>query len=228
MGIWVLPPSVLAPPEPGEVHVWRAETSVLPGPDLAILSADEAERARRFRTAEDRRRFAVTRAMLRAILGRYLGQPPAALRFNYGELGKPTLDDACNPAKLTFNVSHSGDYALLAFARDIAVGVDVEHLLIERNTQGIARRLLAPTRYDQWLRMPEPARKRELLQAWTRREAVGKALGIGVSAEQEPNEHAISDLTDWSISDLDIAAGYVGTLAVRARQIEVRLWECKQ
>src|SRR5437870_3188767 len=63
-----------------------------PGPELAILSADEQARAMRFVRARDRRRFARCRAALREILGRLLGEPAGSLRFRAAGMGKPELD----------------------------------------------------------------------------------------------------------------------------------------
>ncbi|CAA9549445.1 MAG: hypothetical protein AVDCRST_MAG19-668, partial [uncultured Thermomicrobiales bacterium] len=92
MPLWNAPPLTLTLGADA-VHVWRAaldRPGELPGL-LAALSADERERAGRFRADRDRGRFVAARGLLREILGRYLGREPGSLRFRYGAHGKPTL-----------------------------------------------------------------------------------------------------------------------------------------
>src|SRR2546421_12655378 len=86
----------------------------------ALLSPDEIAKADRFAFPELRARSAAARGQLREILGAALERDPASLRFDYGPRGKPDLSGA----PLRFNVSHSGELALVALAlREI--GVDV-------------------------------------------------------------------------------------------------------
>lgn len=103
-----------------EVHVWRAFLGISE-PDLhriaPALSDDEHSRAERFRFPADRRAFLVSRAVLRCILGRYLGEAPAKLSFTYGVHGKPALAGS-EFQWLRFNASHSHGLALYAVARE--------------------------------------------------------------------------------------------------------------
>src|SRR5579872_1931989 len=86
------------------------------------LSEDERRRAQRYAFLRDRVRFIAARSFLRRTLGRHRGVDPASLRFAYGLRGRPELEGA--PA-LQFNLSYSGDQALLAVSRDGPLGVDV-------------------------------------------------------------------------------------------------------
>ena len=79
-----------------EVHVWRVslEVDATEVKSLApVLSADERERAGRFRFHKDRDNFTVARGMLRVLLGRYLNLEPSRLEFSYGPHGRPALRD---------------------------------------------------------------------------------------------------------------------------------------
>src|SRR6266545_3824942 len=111
---------------PSEIHVWRIE---LNQPDAVrrrcwdLLSADERERAERFRFAVHQRRFTVAHGAVREILGEYVAVDPHDLRFETTGNGKPLLAGAT----VTFNLSHSADLAVLAVGTDVRIGVDVEH-----------------------------------------------------------------------------------------------------
>src|SRR5258708_1995291 len=112
----------------GEIDVWWERLDADPDQVAslsALLSPDETARAGRFRHPRHRDRFTVRRGMLRSILGAYLGQNPAMLRFGYGPFGKPALDHGSGTGGLCFSVSHSHGIALYALARGVDVGVDV-------------------------------------------------------------------------------------------------------
>lgn len=136
------------PPQPrletGLLDVWRADLTAV-GDELSqTLSSDERERAERMLSEHNRSLWMRSRGVLRALLGRYLDEDPGTLRFSTGAHGKPALLEA-TPAgsmpgsgrkprptvPLQFNLSHSGDLAVYAFAAGPAVGIDVE---LERRT----------------------------------------------------------------------------------------------
>ena len=102
------------------------------------LSEDEVARANRFRFEEDRIRWIRARSSLRLILSRYAGSDPAELVFCYGKHGKPALVGATG---VEFNLSHSGDWAMVAVARSVPVGVDIERMRANVDIAALLRRL---------------------------------------------------------------------------------------
>ena len=114
-----------------EVHVWRAPLE-MPASDREhlqqVLVDEELERARRFHFEKDRRHWIVAHAILRSLLGQYLGSDPRSLRFTSNSYGKPLVAPPLAGKRLHFNLSHSGDLALYAFAYESEVGVDVEQM----------------------------------------------------------------------------------------------------
>jgi 4'-phosphopantetheinyl transferase len=128
-----------------------------------FLSEEEAARAARFRFEGDRVRWRRARSALRAILSRYAGVAPEALGFVYGPHGKPALSSASN---IEFNLSHAGDWALIAVAGPVPVGVDIERIRPHIDMAALLRRLGESVPPDG-----------DLYQAWTRREARSKAAG---------------------------------------------------
>ena len=218
------------PPLPGarEVHVWRVKVpNTISIRTRELLSRDEQERADRFRQPEDRRRFTVARASLRSILGEYQALDPQSLRFSYSELGKPALFSSSNPANLSFSVAHSGAYALVACGSGLTLGVDVEHLRLLRDVDLLAKSLLPPADYAQLIAKPAELQKRDLLQEWTRREAVGKALGTGIAIAVSGNEAALANPAHWTIRDIDMGHEYVAALAAETADLQLFLYDCE-
>ena len=188
-----------------EVHVWR--TSLCSGWELAweILSAEEKARAEQFHFERDKRRFVLCRAALRGQIARYTGVAPQDAALEYGPFGKPRLPASC---RLEFNVSHSGDAALLAFARH-AVGVDIEAIRPVRHALSVAESFFAPSEIAD-LRLVEPAElDAAFLRCWTRKEARAKGLGEGLSGPDRNRE-----LGNWRFHDLDAGPGFMAALAV--------------
>ena len=170
-----------APPRlgAGEVHVFAARLDDPAAAPPPWLSPDERRRAARFHFERDRRRFAAARGILRAILGRYLGLDPSALGFAYGHHGKPAL--ASPSAGPRFNVSHSGGLALLAFAAEHEVGVDVEQERPVPEMDSIRERNFSARENAELGVLPEAERGRAFFRCWTRKEAFIKAIGDGLS-----------------------------------------------
>src|SRR3954467_8045772 len=124
-------------PRPDEVHVWAGVLAAQPAPVGAVLSEDELLRAAAFKVEDGRRNFVATRGALRILLGRYLDEDPAAIRFTVAKNGKPGF---VHPSSLQFNVSHSGDVALIVVGH-VDVGVDVEQIKPRQDLTGLAKRV---------------------------------------------------------------------------------------
>lgn len=170
-----------------EVHVeWLRIDAFRPGL-VALretLSEPERERADAFHFREDRDLFTITRAALRALLGRYLELPPRQVPLAAGAYGKPILDLA-ESRELCFNVSHAGDVSLLALTRARRVGVDVEQIRAGFPFREVAGRVFSERERAE-LESVAPERQLEaFFCGWTRKEAYLKALGTGFSSPLE-------------------------------------------
>ena len=196
-----------------EVHVWRfsllcagTETDRL----QSLLTADERDRAHRFRYERHRSAYIACRAGLRILLGRYLDRTtnpqarsssprlpngetpelcPAPLsRHGYysgtlhvNAFGKPFLPPEHSDQDLRFNVSHSGGVALIAIAQGREVGVDIEAIRSGADHLAISERFFSE-RERSALRTLSSTRQRDAFFAcWTRKEAYIKARGKGLS-----------------------------------------------
>lgn len=142
------------PPEPGEIHVWRAHVP------------------------EDDSRGAARRA-LASLLADYLGGAGAA-ELDVSDGGKPRL--ARDPGRLSFNLSHSGGLAMVAIAPGgTDVGIDVERLRPRRELVRLAQRWLPAADAAAVATAVEAEREAVFYAAWTRHEARVKCTGAGLA-----------------------------------------------
>ena len=184
-------PSHIQPLEasPLNVMLWRVDLDVnLLASDLAMLSAAEQDRAARFRFVRDARRYGASHVALRQILAQALGlTDPARIAYEHNPHGKPQL-----AAKgLHFNMSHSGDWALIGISTSHALGVDLEVCKSMPDAPDLARRHFTATEYSAYLASPLVQREAAFLRGWTRKEACLKALGSGLSIEPQGFEAGI-------------------------------------
>lgn len=143
----------------------------------AILNESERDRARRFRLESDGRRWSSFRAQLRIILAHVLNLPTSEVALIFSDLGKPLL--APPHDGLHFNLSHCADLGLVGLCLDGPIGVDVEPEDRDVDLPECETMFCHPLEI---MELPEnrAARAKRLLEIWTAKEAVLKALGTGL------------------------------------------------
>ena len=153
------------------------------------------------------RERAEARARLLELLAERLGCPESDISLIEGERGKPALAPGSALPDLRFNLSHSGDRAVLAIAEGVELGVDLERIT--------------------------PRRGRDYLADWTRREAYAKGVGLGLAGgvrqlefqTQEDGSRSVEDagreVPGWRVIDLDLGEDLVGALAADS-EVDVR------
>lgn len=168
----------LAESVPVGLEVWHLalDTGREPTADAwQLLSRDERARAWRFRHLADRVRAVTTRAALRRLLAQRVGVAANELAFTENAYGKPRLAGVEGPA---FNVSHAGNIALIALAPCGAVGVDIELCHSDAELAAL-HDLLLSTRERAEHESGQAALP--LIEHWVVKEAVLKALGLGIA-----------------------------------------------
>lgn len=161
-------------------HLWRVQT---PLPDTfysqlkSVLSLEEQKRAAAFLQEKERILFISSRGVLRFLLGQYLERAPHELLFSYGAHGKPFIAES----SISFNVSHTGSYILLLFAKRHAVGVDIEQIKTGLPFDRIMNRYFSEQERLAIKAFPQDEQLKAFFQLWTRKEAYLKALGTGLS-----------------------------------------------
>jgi 4'-phosphopantetheinyl transferase len=176
----------------------------------SLLSAEERARLERLRMREDQQRFLVGRGVLRILLGAHFKMPPKNVQFQYGPAGKPCVLPLAGAGTVHFNVTHSGQLALLAFSTSHEVGVDVERVQPDLDWQAIAQRIFSADEYGRLAGMNPAEGVTAFFRAWTRHEAGLKALGLGFSEETNPTTD-----TRLTFFDLVLPAGYAGAAVLK-------------
>lgn len=201
---------------PGEIHLWRAslDNPARMSASEAILSREEILRSRRFAFAPDRNRFIVSHGALRMVLGLYLSEDPQSLEFQAGPTGKPQLVQTFTD--LRFNLSHSGDLALIGITRGREVGVDIERVQQDIEFDQIVEHYFEPA--EAWVLRTAPPQERvsRFFDLWTRKEARLKAEGSGLSGRPKLERFAARSLCP--------ALGYAGAVASEGDDWQLACW----
>lgn len=122
------------------------------------------------------RRDAARRLLLR-VAGELFGAPATARVERDGQ-GRPYLTRT-DGADVQVSISHCDDVVAVALTRSGRVGVDVE-LIRTLPALRLARRYLDRDG-ERWLAgRPAAGRTPDFLRLWTAKEALGKALGVGL------------------------------------------------
>jgi 4'-phosphopantetheinyl transferase len=216
----------------GVVHVW-AWDSACSAHDLnryiSLLSTDECLRMGRFRFEKDRVRYGVSHAILRILLGGYLGVQPSSIFFDQNKFGKPSLAQALMASEFTFNLSHTNGIGLLAVTVGLAIGVDIEEIrpveygTVEQYFSSREQSSLATLTGADW--------SEGFYNCWTRKEAILKAEGLGLNVRLDAFDVSLNPNTkaavlgvrpnagftsNWHLVELRPAVGFVGALATSA------------
>lgn len=238
---WGVVPSDITLPE-NRIDVWRVsleqrleqETSL-----TEILAPDENERAKRFKFAIHRSRFIVARGALRQILSNYLGVSADSLAFQYNN-GKPELAGPCKSASLDFNVSHSGELALIAVTQSRSVGIDIEEIRSEVDCLEVARSFFSKREQAALSALPSEKQRNAFFACWTRKEAFLKASGMGISVplstfsvsiepDKEPVLEEVATNSEaveyWSFANIRPKFGFEGAVVYAGHGCPIHCWD---
>lgn len=190
---------------PNQVHIWRASIDLdehQMGNMLAILANDEVERAAHFHFERDKKRFIAARGILRHILAGYLGKSPCDLKFEYSAKAKPALATTSESKDLSFNLSHSNGFALYAVTSHRNIGIDIEHINDDVLAWEIARKFFSKTEISLLKAIDKNEMHELFFQYWTRKEAILKARGDGISFPMEKVE--VSSISGSNFSQITL------------------------
>jgi len=218
-----------------EVQLWRVDLEAIRANEprwQEFLSGDESERASRFYFLRDRQSFVASRAVLRMILAGYLAADPGSLSFSYSKREKPSLGSAYAGSDIRFNVTHSGDIAMLAFSRQREIGVDVEQIRSDVEVESIARRFFSTSERMQLAALPSEEKVDAFFRCWTRKEAYIKATGDGLSLPLDQFDVSLgmeesnallatrpdeSEANRWLLREVPTHPGYVAAVCARGQ-----------
>ncbi len=185
------------------------------------LSKDDQTRAARFRRVEDRARFLLGRALLAQMLAARWGTAPVALELALTKQGRPYLPERLGT---NFSISHSGNWVGVALTEGAEVGLDIESLDRRVDLPALSERIFNPADLARFQALPAPDQVRAFFRAWTGKEALSKAKGVGLFGGVQdlsvPLYDVPAEVRDphdkrqiWYVCPVSVEAGYMASLA---------------
>jgi 4'-phosphopantetheinyl transferase len=216
-------------PKSSEIHLWFAnlEADYFQADLLRqLLSADEIERASRFKFGKDQHKYIICRGILRTLIGRYLEIDPEKVQISYSKYGKPFQPTGM----LKFNLAHCRNLVLYAFCQKQEIGVDLECIREIDDAPGIASRFFSVPENEIFQATSIADQTKMFFSLWTLKEAFVKAIGDGlsypldkfkVSVPQENRPAPVTFLKDgtddfnWMLYSLSPKPACVAAVAVQ-------------
>lgn len=165
---------------------------------ISRISPERAEKAKRYRKIDDRKRCIAGGLLIKQFLKNAV--------ITYNEFGKPVADNGMH-----FNLSHSGDYVLLALS-DCEIGCDIEKVR-SVNAEKAGRIVFCENEMN---KITSSFDKTDtFLELWTKKESLLKCMGKGfhrnsksvdVSGDSFEENGRIYYLKTWKFSDYIISA----------------------
>ncbi len=217
-----------------ETHIWVADLdqwNLSCFETVQALPETEAKKAGRFRFETHKNRFIKGRFMLRSLLGMYLDIDFYDQEFHANRYGKPAVHKVHDDKSIHFNISNSENIYVCAFSQNSDIGIDIEkiHDLPDMD------RIMAASFSEEEIRklnsLPEPNRRRTFFKYWARKEALLKAMGVGLSIPLDEVNILYADNdasrvftkhngTEWTLDDIDILDGFASALARKSKQCD--------
>jgi 4'-phosphopantetheinyl transferase len=218
----------------GVVDIWIIDLDDAASDGLPpVLNREEEARAGQFRTVRLQQHFRRCRSALRRVLAQYTGQAAAGVALRYTAYGKPELAEG----GLQFNVSHSGQHALIAVSRE-AIGVDLEWTAYPGFELAPLIDLVCHAREKAQLdQLDGEARFMLFHRIWTQKEAYCKALGLGLQEHLRAFHTEAIEGTDLRlicggqpaqlaphyVYGLNVPPGYAASLCAPRAGLQIRM-----
>lgn len=191
-----------------EIHIWQCPLQLnRQQHELALTYLNDTQRDKYARRATDelKQSYLAGRYFLMTLLASYSNLAPTAVQLSYSRLNKPYLNP--NPLGLEFNFTdtrYDGEsIGLFAFAREHAVGVDIECLARKSDAATIVKRRFSAAESAYVTASNGEIDQRRFLAYWTRKEAYGKAAGKGINFRMRDTDLASPGSYQLSFTEPD-------------------------
>lgn len=210
-----------------ELRIWSMTTSEasrpIPSAYIDVLQRWERARANAFVHESDRRDYICAHALRQALLADCFGLPAGTWTIENHHLQKPFITTSIQQGRAESNLAHTRGFVAVVVALDCAVGIDAE----DRNRHiepDAASLICSPGEHVLLNAIPSdsPARRELLLHMWVRKEALLKAMGVGLSfplpaIDLDHNGRpslshptfAIGAISNWRIWNIDAGPSYL-------------------
>jgi 4'-phosphopantetheinyl transferase len=222
-----------------ELHIWAAFLAANPLPREYYLAEDERQRMQRFRFEHDRLMYGFAQGLLRILLAGYLDLSPRDIDYSRTEYGKPYLYLPGGDAGLEFNLSHSGDAVLIAITRGVPVGVDVEQVKPLPDLDQVASNYFSAAEQVDLFSLTGSTRVDAFYRCWTRKEALIKASGEGLSMPLDSFQVSLlpgappelvqsANSSTWMLLNIEPAPGYAAAAAAPVKRLKASFFAADQ
>ena len=183
------------------------------------LRDEEIEKMNAYKKQSDRNLYLVAHGAFNLITKEITGILP---NINYTPYGKPYIENS----EIEFNITHSGELVLIALSKESPIGVDIEQVLPIENKSGLLEQFFHIHEIEEIRGLSPPNSDLAFYSCWTRKEAILKSLGNGLSIDTN-SFYAGSFVTsntaqpksppgypaDWKIWDFMIESNYIACIA---------------
>lgn len=216
-----------------ELHIWwlplQLDTSQSESA-LSLLSDIQRDKYHRRSSEKLRQNYLAGRYYLLNLLGAYSQKSPSEVGLSYSRLNKPSLSN--RSIGLEFNFTDTQGFGAFAFTKHRQVGIDIESLHRESNFKAIAERRFTQQELD-YVYQDGVLNAQRCLCIWTRKEAFGKAAGMGINFQmnqrnlyggQARNEHRFEDEqgVKWRCLQLQLGKAFISSV-VHEQHTELEL-----
>ena len=214
-------------------EVWLVEVpGTLDRVDVGLLDLQERARTFAFVREDNAARYAALRVAAKRIVASHLSLQTGEIsigrracpRCGSAEHGPPVI---IAPRALrevpALSLARSGGYGLVALASGSALGVDIEVVNPEFDYSDVAR-ICCSDKEIEFLASQPSRESSSFYRCWVRKEAVTKAMGVGVvdslvrldvclSQKSPVSVRSLAPSELWRVDDLPLPGPLVGSLA---------------
>jgi 4'-phosphopantetheinyl transferase len=175
------------------------------------LSQKEKEKAMKLRLERDRNRYIISHGVLRSLLAMYMNEEEDTLDFRISKYGKPSLPSLDDHRNIHFNLSHSKDSFCFIFSPKSEVGIDIEFIQPYFEWRSLAKDFFNIDENNYLNSFDAEYQTREFYRLWTRKEAVLKAAGIGLSGMENMEAY-----DKFNIVSFEFGTEYIGAFSTES------------
>lgn len=144
------------------------------------LSESDIKRANKIKVENKKNLFYLRKGLTRIIISDFINISPKEIEFYYDINGKPFIFNNLYKG-VYFNISHSKEYLFIAISNKKNIGVDIEKIKLNWNYSLLAKSVFSKEDNIIFNSYSEDDKMRAFYKAWVQKEAISKALGLGIS-----------------------------------------------
>lgn len=192
-----------------QVHVWAISLANLVETELnylnSICDATEHQKADRFIFDRDRYAYLAAHGLVRFALSEYDSTySPCEWSFHTGPHGRPEIDTHLG-SYLRFNLSHCATRVVCVVSKIIDCGIDVEPIKRANDCNTLIEHCLTAKEKEWVTSIKTELQGGRFIQIWTLKEAVTKAVGLGLNIPFDELDIEITDMPRIRQAPISIA-----------------------